>query len=147
MTPMFLGGLAGDGVVTDITGKAVQSFSVEFFSQWSIGADALHLDETMIYERGRRERRSWAMQADGRGRMLGYDSGRRIRLRALAGRDKVRLVYDRPLGAGAEIAGPRTVIDLMQSGDGSVRMEGRMALLGLPYQRTRAVLHWGAATT
>ena len=144
MNPMFLGGLAGDGVVTDITGKPVQTISVEYFSQWSIGADALHLDETVTYQDGRREQRNWAIQMDGRGRLVGYDNDHRTRLRAHVGHDKIRLVCDQPLG-GAEIAGPRTVIDLTQNDDGSVRMEGRAAVLGLSYQRTRALLRRPAA--
>lgn len=54
--------------------------------------------------------------------------------------NRVRLVYDAPMGGGTEIAGPRTVIDLRQNPDGSVSLEGRAKLLGLPYRRTRAVL-------
>ena len=144
MKQIILGSLSGDGVVTGLTGKA-EAFSVEFFGQWSIANDALHLDETVTFGDGRQERRNWAIQLDERGRLVGYDTDRRTRVHAHVGADRVRLVYSAPLGGGAEIAGPRTVIDLVQKEDGSVHMESRAAVLGLPYQRSHAVLHRPAA--
>ena len=145
MNDLFLGGLVGDAVVTGWTGRAVENFTVEYFGQWSIGADALHLDETRTYPDGRREQRNWALQMDRRGRLVGYDAERRARLRATMRRGRTRVIYDEPLGGGAEIAAPRTVIDFVVNDDGSVRLEGREALLGLPYQRTHAVLRRTAA--
>ena len=140
MGQILIGALSGDGVVTGLTGKAVQTFRVEYFGQWSIDHDALHLDETRIFADGRRERRNWAIQVDPHGKLVGYDTDRKARVRAELGDDHVRLVYDAPLGAGAEIAAPRTVVDLTQNADGSVSLEGRAKVLGLPFQRTRAVL-------
>ena len=140
MKHILIGALAGDGVVTGLTGKEVQTVRLEYFGQWSMDHDALHLDETRIFADGRRERRNWAIQVDPRGELVGYDSDRRARVRAEVGDDHVRLVYDAPLGVGAEIAAPRTVVDLTQNPDGSVSLDSRAQVLGLPYRRTRAVL-------
>jgi hypothetical protein len=140
MKQILIGGLAGDGVVTGLTGKEVRTVRVQYFGQWSIAHDALHLDETRVFDDGREERRNWAIQVDARGKLVGYDIDRRERVRAQVGEGHVRLVYDAPLGGGAEIAGPRTVIDLKQNPDGSVSLDSRAKVLGLPYRRTRAVL-------
>jgi hypothetical protein len=140
MRQILLGALSGDGVVIGMTGRAVETVRLEYFGQWSMAHDALHLDETRIFADGRRERRNFAIQVDPRGNLVGYDADRRARVRAEVGEGHVRLVYDAPTGVGTEIAGPRTVIDLRQNADGSVSLEGRAKVLGLPYRRTRAVL-------
>ena len=140
MKQILIGGLSGDGVITGLTGKAVQTFRVEYFGQWSIDHDALHLDETRVFDDGREERRNWALQLDSHGKLVGYDADRRARVRAEVGDDHVRLVYDAPLGVGTEIATPRTVVDLTENADGSIILEGSAKLLGLPFRRTRAVL-------
>ncbi|QUD87022.1 DUF3833 family protein [Phenylobacterium montanum] len=140
MKQILIGALSGDGVVTDLAGREVQTVRLEYFGQWSMGHDALHLDELRIFADGRTERRNWAIQVDARGKLVGYDTDRRARVRAEVSENRVRLVYDAPMGGGTEIAGPRTVIDLRQNPDGSVSLEGRAKLLGLPYRRTRAVL-------
>jgi hypothetical protein len=140
MKQLLIGALSGDGVVTGLTGREMQTVRLEYFGQWSMAHDALHLDETRIFADGREERRNWAIQVDARGRLVGYDTGRRARVRAQVGDDHVRLVYDAPMGGGTEIAGPRTVITLRQNPDGSVSLDGRAKVLGLPYRRTRAVL-------
>ncbi len=137
---LFLDGLAGDGVVTGCTGKVLRSFSVEFYGLWSMDDDILHLDETVRYADGREIQRHWTVRFDGKGRFHGYDANRVSRLRAHIVGDKVRMVYDRPLGGGAEIAAPRVVMDLSQTDDGGVCLNGRVGMLGLVFQRTRAKL-------
>jgi len=137
---IFVGGLSGEGVVFSWTGKSLRTFSVEFVGQWSSDNDILHLDETVRYADGRIVRRNWAVVLDESGRALGYEGDRRSRVRARRLKDRVRMIYDRPLGGGAEIAAPRIVFDLFETPDRGLEMRGRVALLGLVLQRTRAML-------
>ncbi len=140
MQDVFAGSLAGDGVVKGLLGQAVDTFRIEYFGQWSMGDDAFHLDETVTYGDGRQRRRNWTIQIDKHGHLVGYDAQRQGRMRAERRQDGVRMVLDHPLGAGAELAGPRTVMELTEASDGSLRLSCRAAVLGLPYRRSTAVL-------
>ena len=135
MLNFFTGSLSGDGVVNGLLGGAVDTFRIEYFGQWSMGDDAFHLDETVVYGDGRLRRRNWTIQTDRRGRLVGYDARRQGRIRARSLQDGVRMVFDHPLGAG-----PRTVTDLTTASDGSLRLRCRAAVLGLPFRRGAAVL-------
>ena len=137
---IFVGGLSGRGVVLGSRGRILRTFSAQYFGQWSSDADILHLDETVRYADGRSVRRNWAIAIDDSGRALGYEGDRRSRVRAHSVNDHVRMIYDRPLGGGAEIAAPRVVFDLFETPDRGVEMLGRVALLGLVLQRTQASL-------
>jgi hypothetical protein len=137
---LFVGGLSGGGVVFSWNGKVLRSFAVEYFGQWSSDEDVLHLDEAVRYADGRLVQRHWAIAFDEAGRGLGYEGDRRSRVRARGLKDRVRMVYDRPLGAGAEIAAPRVVFELFEAPGGGVEMQGKVALLGFVLQRTEATL-------
>ncbi|HEY2658381.1 MAG TPA: DUF3833 family protein [Caulobacteraceae bacterium] len=137
---LFLGVLVGQGVVTAWTGRPLRTFSVEFRGQWSMDADVLLLDETVRYADGRLLQRNWTVEFDARGHIHGFDAHRSSRLRARPVGEAVRLIYDRPLGAGAEIAAPRVVMNLTQTEDGALLMNGGVQLLGLMLQRTKVEL-------
>ncbi len=136
----FVGHMAGEGRVLGLTGRVLRVFTLDFFGEWSIGHDALHLDETVVYADGRQVRRHWALQFDGQGGLSGYDSHQAARLRGRPGPGCARLVFDRPIGLTPEIAAPRVVLDLTEVSQGALDVKGRTDLMGLPLQRTQAVL-------
>jgi len=137
---LFIGGRSGQGRVTGLTGRRLPGFTVAFFGEWSIGGDALHLDETLVYEGGREIQRHWAVQFDADGGFVGYDSHQAARLRGRAMVGKARLIFDRPLGLTAGLGASRATIDLIEMPDDSLRLSGRRDILGLVTQRTEAML-------
>ncbi len=137
----FVGHLAGEGEVFGLTGRRVRAFKLDLRGEWSIGHDALHLDETATYLDGRELRRHWALQFDGAGGFIGYDSNQAARLRGKPMDDHVRLVFDRPLGLTQEISAPRVVLKLNATEAGVLHIDGRVDLFGLPLQRMRASLN------
>lgn len=137
---LFVGRLTGQGEVRGFTGKILRTFTVEYLGEWSIGYDALHLDERVDYADGRMVERHWAIQFDAEGQMVGYDSQQAARLRSRRADGRVRLIFDRPSGLTREISAPRVELDVFEEPDRSVRLIGRVGLLGLTVQRTRVVL-------
>lgn len=140
---LFVGVLTGQGQITGLTGRVLAAFSLEFYGEWSIGCDALHLDEVMVYADGHEVRRHWAAQFDADGGLLAFDSQQAARLRGRSLDDRARLVFDRSLAVGPEVISPRVVIEVFEDADGRVRLEGRTKLLGLTLRRSRAVLNRG----
>lgn len=137
---LFDGRLRGEGLVASWSGRALRTFTVEFHGQRPVDADVMLLDEIVRYADGRLVRRNWTVEFDPNGRILGFDANRSSRLRAYPIGDAIRLIYDRPLGAGAEIAAPRVVMHLSRTEDGALRMEGGVRLCGLLLQRTEVLL-------
>ena len=145
LKPLLVGTLSGQGEVFGLSGRRKRGFDLAFFGEWTIGYDALHLDEVLVYDNGRQVRRHWAIQFDADGGLLGYDSHQAARMRGRALPDKIRVVFDRPLGLAQELAAPRVVIDVFEAPDGGLRLEGRLSLFGLVVQRTQASLRRGPA--
>ncbi len=136
----LVGVLVGQGEVRGLSGRLLRRFTLEFFGEWSIGGDALHFDETILYDDGREVRRHWAIQFDGDGRLLGYDSQQAARMRGRPLADRWRVVFDRPLALGQAFVTPRFEIQAFETTDGGLRLEGRISLLGLVVRRTQAIL-------
>jgi len=136
----FVGRRLGEGVVLGLTGKTLGRFSIEFFGEWSIGHDALHLDEKVAYADGRSVERHWAVQFDSAGALVGYDSHQAARIRAQRRGSSVRVLFDRPNSFAPRIAAPRVVVDVAETPEGHLQLDGRTAVLGVALQQARATL-------
>lgn len=138
---LLVGRLVGEGQIVGWSGRSLRTFSSEFFGEWSIGHDALHLDETLVYADGREFRRNWVIQFDAEGALLGHDSGQTARLRGRQTAEEIHIVFDPPLGLPAEIQGSRAALKLLEVSDGVFSVEGRVGLFGLALRRVQATLY------
>lgn len=136
----FLGRLSGETEVLGLTGRRRRTFQLEFRGEWSIGEDALHLDQRVEHPDGRVATRYWAIQFDEQGDLLGYDSKRDGRIRGRVVGDKVRVIFDRPLSTATEFASNRLIMLYTQEHGGALMMDGRAMFFGLVVGRTRALL-------
>ncbi|MDR3507476.1 MAG: DUF3833 family protein [Caulobacteraceae bacterium] len=135
LTAFFVGRLAGHARVTGLTGRLVRTFRVEFFGEWSIGEDALYLDQSAHFDNGKTVHRHWAVQFEG-DRLAGHDSKGEGRVQGRIVSNRVRLIFYRPIGVAAEVAPNRLVLEFREDNDGYLIMDGRAVFLGLTVRRT-----------
>ena len=131
---------SGSGVVSDLMGRKLRSFALDYVGAWSERESGFLCEETVSYDAGFALRRSWHVATDGEGVLLGLEGCQGGRMRILNDAQGFSFVFDRlPHAPGPNVRKLRS--RLWRGDDGVVHAIGRTLVVGLiPMMRTTAVL-------